>query len=103
MFSKNRISFHFFSGSFCCHTGEGGLEVCRYGDRPHLPMDVHYCVPPGHHWPVPATLASWHDLALIRRYLLGYSNWSGKILMDLSSVQIDLIFGPSSSPSAVQT
>ena len=49
------------------HAGEGGLEVRCYGHRPHLLVDVHYCVPAGDYWPVSTSLASWHDLVLLRK------------------------------------
>lgn len=44
-------------------SGERGLEIRRHGDRPNLPVDVHYCVSAGDHRAVPTAVASWHDLA----------------------------------------
>ena len=43
-------------------TGEGGLEVCRHGCGPDLPVDVYYCVSAGDSRTLPASVALWDDL-----------------------------------------
>lgn len=42
--------------------GEGGLEVCGHGDRPHLPLDVHHGLLAGHCGALPPTLLGRDDL-----------------------------------------
>lgn len=59
------IYFSKFTGSFlvlCLLSGEGGLEVCGHGRRPHLPVDVHHSVSAGDRWTLSASVALWDDL-----------------------------------------